>query len=231
MKALTVCQPYAELIARGEKLVENRTWPAHYRGPLLIHAGKSLDYLSLDVDKRIDQRYGIAVADMTFGAVIAKCRLHACVPIAKLRSYYLGLADHPHAEGPWCWILADVVRIPPVPWRGAQGLFEIDEARLASVAVTNRLQPPQVLNQRTSGTPPGAVYIGRGSKWGNPFRMACEADRAGVISQYETWLTTQPDLMDALPELRGRDLVCYCAPKACHGDVLLRLANQDLMTS
>jgi hypothetical protein len=43
---------------------------------------------------------------------------------------------------------------------------------------------------------------------------------------YDRWLRDErPDLMAALPELRGKDLVCGCAPLACHGDVLLRLAN------
>jgi hypothetical protein len=49
-KALTICQPYAELIARGEKVIENRTWPTSYRGPLLIHAGKSREWLYGDGD-------------------------------------------------------------------------------------------------------------------------------------------------------------------------------------
>jgi hypothetical protein len=46
MKALTICQPYAHLIVRGEKRVENRTWPTRYTGPLAIHAGKSRQWLS-----------------------------------------------------------------------------------------------------------------------------------------------------------------------------------------
>ena len=41
MKAITIWQPWAELIARGVKLVENRTWRTHYRGPVAIHAGLS----------------------------------------------------------------------------------------------------------------------------------------------------------------------------------------------
>jgi Domain of unknown function (DUF4326) len=46
-----------------------------------------------------------------------------------------------------------------------------------------------------------------------------------VIAKYRQWLCDQPDLLAQLPELRGRDLVCWCAPEACHGDVLLELAN------
>jgi hypothetical protein len=80
--------------------------------------------------------------------------------------------------------------------------------------------------------PPDAVYIGRrnaryrlpASKWGNPFSVRREADREAVIAAYEKWLRSQRDLMEALDELRGRDLVCWCAPLPCHGDVLLRLA-------
>jgi hypothetical protein len=46
------------------------------------------------------------------------------------------------------------------------------------------------------------------------------------VAMYERWLRDeQPDLMAALPELRGGDLVRWCAPLACDGDVLLRLAN------
>lgn len=50
MKALTVCQPYASLIARGKKRVENRTWSTSYRGHLYIHAGKSRKWLSSEMD-------------------------------------------------------------------------------------------------------------------------------------------------------------------------------------
>jgi len=52
-----------------------------------------------------------------------------------------------------------------------------------------------------------------------------DGDRAAVIAKYERWLADQHHLLRALGELRGRDLVCYCAPRSCHGDLLLRLAN------
>ena len=75
------------------------------------------------------------------------------------------------------------------------------------------------------GAPAGAVYIGGGSKWGNPFRIGPDGDRAGVIAKYARWLRDQHHLLRALDELRGRDLVCWCAPLACHGDLRLWLAN------
>jgi hypothetical protein len=71
------------------------------------------------------------------------------------------------------------------------------------------------------------VYIGRPSKWGNPFEIGKDGDRETVIRKYREWVVTQPNLMAALPELRGKVLGCWCSPKACHGDVLAPLANRQ----
>ena len=69
------------------------------------------------------------------------------------------------------------------------------------------------------------VYIGRPSKWGNPFVIGRDGDREAVIRKYIAWIWDQPELMADLPELQGKILGCWCAPKACHGDVLARLAE------
>ncbi len=99
----------------------------------------------------------------------------------------------------------------------------------SSMALAYRLaKTPRVLNKHAVGIPPGAIYVGRGSKWGNPFRIGVAGDRAKVIAKYEFWLREQPELMAQLSELRGHDLVCFCAPAPCHGDLLLRLANEEL---
>lgn len=111
MKALTICQPYAELIARGEKVIENRTWPTAYRGLLAIHAGKSTAWFDTPSD-----------ADLPRGAVVAIARLVDCRRVGELPA---DLQAHAHAHGPWCWVLADVERFPnPIPARGAQGLWD-----------------------------------------------------------------------------------------------------------
>jgi len=70
------------------------------------------------------------------------------------------------------------------------------------------------------------VYIGRPGKWGNPFQIGRDGTRAQVIARYERWLATQPELLAALPELAGKTLGCWCAPRACHGEVLARLASE-----
>lgn len=83
----------------------------------------------------------------------------------------------------------------------------------------------RVINKHLAGVPAGPVYIGRGSKWGNPFRIGPDGDRAAVIAKYERWLADQRHLLRSLDELRGCDLVCFRAPQPCHGDLLMRLAN------
>lgn len=70
---------------------------------------------------------------------------------------------------------------------------------------------------------PFDVYIGRPSKWGNPFEIGRDGTREEVIEKYREWVQSQPHLMKALPELSNKTLGCWCHPKACHGDVLIRL--------
>ena len=71
------------------------------------------------------------------------------------------------------------------------------------------------------------VYIGRPSKWGNPFQIGLQGTREEVIAKYELYLRTNAELMKALPELKGKTLGCWCAPKLCHGEILLRYANKE----
>lgn len=85
-----------------------------------------------------------------------------------------------------------------------------------------------VLNKRRATWDACAVgvYIGRGSKWGNPYRIGRDGTRADVLALYRLHLAARPDLVAAArAELRGRDLVCFCAPLACHGDILNEVAN------
>ena len=123
VKALTVCQPYAHLIAIGEKRVENRTWGTHYRGPVAIHAGRSWAWM----------RAGDAehYPGMAFGAVVAVAELAACLHICDVRAGrapdgFEWVARHAHTEGPFCWVLGRVERVGPYPCGGAQGLWDAE---------------------------------------------------------------------------------------------------------
>lgn len=85
---------------------------------------------------------------------------------------------------------------------------------------------PVVLNKRKDVIPKGAVFIGRPSKWGNPYVIGLHGDREEVLRLYKRYLLTRPELIkSARKELCGKDLVCFCAPKPCHGEFLIRIAN------
>lgn len=76
--------------------------------------------------------------------------------------------------------------------------------------------------------PEGARFVGRPSRWGNPFKIGPDGTRDGVIELYRRALLAgelSVSVEDVRRELRGRDLYCYCAPEPCHGDVLLEVAN------
>jgi len=73
---------------------------------------------------------------------------------------------------------------------------------------------------------PYDVYIGRPSKWGNPFTVGKDGTREEVIDKYAEWLALNIDLINSLEELKGKTLACWCSPKACHGDVLANLVNE-----
>ena len=78
-----------------------------------------------------------------------------------------------------------------------------------------------------------SVYIGRGSPWGNPYKIGVDGDRAEVIEKYRDyayakWVEDQAYGIDWLEPLKGKDLVCYCAPLACHGDVLLEIMGDKI---
>jgi hypothetical protein len=76
--------------------------------------------------------------------------------------------------------------------------------------------------------PAGAVAIGRGTVWGNPFIIGADGDRATVIGkfhQYAKWrLEREPEWLEPL---RGKDLACYCSPNACHGHSIMVLLGED----
>ena len=84
---------------------------------------------------------------------------------------------------------------------------------------------PKVLNRHTDIIPPDAVYVGRPSDWGNPFLIGRDGTRDQVVDKYEIWLLNSSHILK-IEELRGKDLVCYCAPDRCHADVLLKHANK-----
>ena len=100
---------------------------------------------------------------------------------------------------------------------------------------------PKVHNKYHNNYPINSVYIGRPTEWGNPFsHLENSRDtilvptRDDAVNHYHDWLMGHlviPNIEPPTKEkiklfLKGKDLVCWCAPKACHGDILLKIANE-----
>lgn len=88
----------------------------------------------------------------------------------------------------------------------------------------------RVINKRSGE--PYDVYIGRGSRWGNPYKIGRDGSREEVIAKYERYLLSSPNLLGALPTLKGKTLACWCKPDEgfsgrilCHGQILAGLAD------
>lgn len=88
---------------------------------------------------------------------------------------------------------------------------------------------PRVYNRKSPGVPKEAIYVGRPTIWGNPFKVLRhnQADHEICVLRYRQWLENQPELIVKIKaELVGKDLVCWCKPLPCHADVLLEIANK-----
>lgn len=132
--ALSIRQPWAELILRGLKTIEIRRWDTDYRGPLWLHTGKF-------ADPDLDQRFGIT--NPTRGAFVGRIFLDSISPIDAAR-WHTWRAEHldsgRYEPGMLAWILSSPERLTsPVPAAGRLKLYEVDEtlvpqlrARLAS---------------------------------------------------------------------------------------------------
>ena len=116
---------------------------------------------------------------------------------------------------------------------------------------TEIVKPKRIQRKRAPGwrKPLGAVYVGRGSRFGNPITMdmiSSDIDRETaqkvLVREFEEWLNgsdawvsdapRRRRLLDSLCDLRGKTLMCWCAEaETCHADVLLRMANDQERTA
>ena len=161
MKALTIYEPYASLIARGGKRIETRKWATSYRGPIAIHAAKHMRW---DEIQRMNfergfrtgcEAYGIPIpvflqcrrADVmaeTCGRVIAVATLTDVIEVTHETSWKipdeLGAGPHERVfgnyyNGSYAWLLSDVRPLEtPIPAKGRQRLWEWDPPALDDAA-------------------------------------------------------------------------------------------------
>lgn len=154
MKALSLTQPWASLIAIGAKRIETRSWPTAYRGPVAIHASKGFPAWARETcweDRFRDALVEAGLADfggdsdlvfdsaerfaLPLGALVAVGRLEDCVRtealIERHRRGRCVLLPHEiefgdYSAGRWAWILADVTRLAePISCKGALGLWDV----------------------------------------------------------------------------------------------------------
>ncbi len=102
------------------------------------------------------------------------------------------------------------------------------EANRTASTNTQAITLPRILNKHVHGIPKGAYYIGRGSPLGNPFVIGRDGTRDEVCDKYEVWIDRQTQLLPLIASLKGRDLVCFCFPKRCHGLTVRRRANPGM---
>jgi hypothetical protein len=166
MKALTLWQPWATLVAIGAKRIETRSWSTNYRGPLAIHAARSTvghKVCSREPFRSTLEAYGYQVpANAPHMSVIAICELVDILPTEDVRGIVESreLAFGDYETGRHAWLLDRVRRLGiPIRAKGAQGLWTwdySDEAILIDSLVDHPNKPQRVVAQM--------------ELWGSPFR-------------------------------------------------------------
>lgn len=85
----------------------------------------------------------------------------------------------------------------------------------------------KVYNKHHKDYPEDSVYIGRGSDYGNPFVIGKDGTRKEVIQKYIDLIESDQNLKNLIKQrLKGKNLLCFCSPKICHGDYLIKIANE-----
>ena len=133
MRALTLWQPWASLVAIGVKTYETRSWSTRYRGQLAIHAAKRrTEYMGGEPHKTMLSELnaaGIGWLELPLGRIVAICQLVECFPVEDLWPELLDLGNEQDfgnwSAGRYGWELRDIRMIdPPIPVKGSRGLWE-----------------------------------------------------------------------------------------------------------
>ncbi|HWQ42809.1 MAG TPA: ASCH domain-containing protein [Desulfosporosinus sp.] len=136
MKAISILQPWASLIAIDAKKIETRSWSTKYRGPLAIHASKGFskslrDLCNTQPFKAILTKAGLNLDNLPLGKIVATCNLVDCIKmtpefidfIESAKGHEREFGDY--AVGRYAWILEDIKPLEkPIPVKGALSLWE-----------------------------------------------------------------------------------------------------------
>jgi activating signal cointegrator 1 len=140
VKALTLTQPWASLVALGAKRIETRSWRSNYHGLLAIHAAASFPRWAKDTCNKPDFAKELGLDPLPTGRVIAVVTLVQCIPTDALQSnqvigdFYLDDKERAfgdYAPGRFAWLLSHVTMLAaPIPAKGKLGLWEWNEEGL-----------------------------------------------------------------------------------------------------
>lgn len=129
--ALSIRQPWLDLILQGRKTVEVRSWKTNYRGPLLLHASRK-------VDLRACTAYGYHPRDLETGGILGVAELEDCIPFS-LESWSSLAAAHLNLGGFASnlvgWIVRNPKQVTFMPCPGRLGLFNVPSVLLEESTV------------------------------------------------------------------------------------------------
>ncbi|MCE5334237.1 MAG: ASCH domain-containing protein [Desulfobacteraceae bacterium] len=130
MKAISLWQPWASLMALGHKTIETRSWPTNYRGPLAIHAAKRVFIPDDPEFQDTLKELGINPFGLPVGAIVGVCELGKCTKIGVQYISYLPRLEElfgDYTPGRFAWEILNMIKLEtPIPCRGRQGLFEVE---------------------------------------------------------------------------------------------------------
>lgn len=138
MKAISLLQPYASLIAVGAKKYETRSWKTNYRGLMAIHASKGWNPIQRSLlAKEVFQKSLSSLAKnqeiitkehLPFGSIIAYCELIDCIPTTELNPNQIANERYfgDFTPGRYAWLLADIRQIESIPAKGKLGLWDVN---------------------------------------------------------------------------------------------------------
>ena len=225
MKALTIRQPWAELILQGRKTIEIRTWGTAHRGLLGIHASKTIDEAACAT-------YGLDHAILDRGALLGTVELVEIVPLdadrwEALRDQHLSLDGFPgDVVG---WRLADPQRVPqPIPMRGRMSLFsvpdELADGTEQPAISTSSHQEADALKPKRRPSPAERYGVEPAYDPEKPFelRVVPRKDADYGLALYQ-WPIAAHGERDARPEATGPERLVEIS-----GEMLRAVADQVL---
>ena len=133
MKAISLHQPWASLVALQQKRIETRSWPANYTGPLAIHAAKRpvrLGEIDLNISDTLFNAGISRLGQLPLGCIVATCTLARFYQITtppRVPELWFGNYE----PGRWAWVLEDIRAMrTPLPWTGSQKWFSVPDELL-----------------------------------------------------------------------------------------------------